>query len=145
MKRSALVLIAILIPVLLQAQTVNFAWDPINDAGVTGFKLYQSKQSGVYTSIAATFTPGTATTGSIPKPTTYGRYYFAMTAFAVDTTVTPNVTVESAFSNEVSLVLKPNPPHLVSATLVAVIKAPVKAIKWALGIRPKGNLRITNS
>lgn len=135
MKIGAVILwLLIATSVFAQTTQVTFAWDPDAEA-ITGFKLYQSKQSGNYTSTpVATFTPGTLVTGSIPKPTSFGRYYYVLTAYAVDTTVTPNVTTESGYSNEVTLVVNPRPPKLNSAILAA-IRAPIDLVKWVM----KGN------
>lgn len=91
-----------------QAQnSVNFAWDLSSDDSTLGvgggYHLYQSKLSGNYTTPVATYPPG-ATTGSIQRPGP-GRYYWVLTAFTSD-------AIESSYSNEVTLVIKPNPPKL---------------------------------
>lgn len=119
--------------------TITLAWDPDAES-ITGFKLYQSKTSGIYTAgtPVATFTPGTLTTGTIPKPTSFGKYFYVLTAYSLDTTVTPNATMESGFSNEVSVLVTPKSPKLNTAIL-ALLECPLKAIKWALGITPKGH------
>ena len=136
MRRVLSTIIWILIAFPAFSQTITFAWDPHPEAAtITGFYLYQSKNAGTYgVTPVATFTPGTLTTGSIPKPTSFGRYYYVLTAYAVDTSVTPNLTLESDHSNEVSVNVKPKSPKIVSAAL-AVLSAPINAIKWALGSR----------
>ena len=109
-----------LIPIILflaltgsaTAQTVSFAWDPHPEAAaLAGFKLYQSKTSMSYGATpVATFIGGTLATGTIAKPG-LGKYFYVLTAYTVD--------VESDFSNEVSLVVKPKAPKLNSAQQVA--------------------------
>jgi hypothetical protein len=107
----------------VMAQTVTFAWDAHEQAAeLTGFKLYQAKSAGgPYTNVG-TFTPGALMTGTITRPG-LGRYYYVLTAF------TPEV--ESDNSNEVTLVVKPKPPRLVSAIQTALL-SPVKGAQWLL-------------
>jgi len=122
---------------------MDFAWDVYEEASsITGFYLYQSKQSGNYTEAPVGNFSNTVTTGSIPKPSSYGRYYWVLTAYYIDTSVTPNLTTESDYSNEVSTVVKPKPPKLLSVIQTAwnVIKAPVTYIAGLISNR---NLRIT--
>jgi hypothetical protein len=121
-------LFAVAIPAA--AQTVNFAWDPHDQASqIAGFRLYMTKASGGYTGTpVATFTPGTATAGSIPQPA-LGRYFFVLRAFIDD----PAGAVESDNSNEVTLVLKPKPPRLLSA-IQTVLLAPIRGAVKAAGI-----------
>ena len=114
MKSFVLVLLFMLIVVPCMAQSqVNFAWDPHSQAAdITGFKLYLSKQSGVYPiNPAATFVGGTLTTGSIPAPASPGKYFFTLTAYMPE--------AESDRSNEIFLVIKPKPPKLNTAQQVA--------------------------
>lgn len=115
------------------AQNVNFAWDAHPEAAqLTGFKLYQAKTAGGPYTSSATFTGGAAVTGSIAKPG-LGRYYFVLTAF--------NAEVESDYSNEVSLVVKPQKPNLKSAVLSAMAKA-ANSLWAAIAGKKKVNLRI---
>lgn len=127
---TLLVLILCAIPAYAQ-QTVTFAWDPHEEAAqITGFKLYQTKQAGVYTQPAiATFTDGSVTTGTIPQPL-LGRYYYVLTAFKDDS----GYILESDHSNEVSLVLKPKPPKFISAIQTALIKPIGKIYTMVAGI-----------
>jgi hypothetical protein len=136
MKRYGFILaMLILMAIPAMAQTVTFAWDPHPEAAqLTGFKLFQSKTSWTYGATpVATFTGGALTTGTIPKPG-LGRYFYVLTAFTPD--------VESDFSNEVSLVVKPQKPNLKSAVQSAAL-LPVKgAVKFAGLFKGKKNLRI---
>lgn len=136
MKRYILTIsICLLFSVSLFAQngSISFAWDTHTEAAqITGFKLYQSKTSGSYTlgSPVATFVGGTLTTGTIPKPG-LGKYFWVLTAYLTD----GNGTIESDFSNEVYLVIKPKPPKLNTVTQIAL--APVKAITYMASIFKK--------
>lgn len=125
MKRFILFCLLALVASPAMAQTITFAWDAHEQAAViTGFKLYQSKQSGNYTAPAvATFTGGTLTTGTIPKPTSPGRYYWTLRAYMPDT-ATPGVDIESTDSNEVTDVVKPKAPTGFSRVLGAVASVP---------------------
>ncbi len=137
-----LTLVCLATPALAQA-AINFAWDPHPEAtNLTGFKLYQTTISGNYSQPAvATFTGGALTTGSIPNPTRFGRYYFILRAFFNDTTTTPVTVIESDNSNEVSSVLKPKPPRLASV-VQSVVMAPVKgAVYIARVFVPQKGLR----
>jgi hypothetical protein len=126
-----LILALVLLLPSVFAQTINLAWDPHEEAAtITGFHLLQTKTPGSYSvsSPVATFTPGTLTTGSIPKPG-LGKYCWVLTAFFQD----PTGPIDSAYSNEVCDVLKPKPPKLNSAVqtiAMAPIKGVVKAAKW---------------
>lgn len=134
MKHLMLVLfIVAIVAVPAMAQNVTFAWDPHNEAAqLTGFHLYQSKTAGGPYTLSTTFNGGASVTGSIAKPG-LGRYYFVLTAF--------NAEVESDYSNEVSLVVKPAKPNLKSVVLSALVK--VKDTWWAAFTgKKKDNLRI---
>lgn len=110
------------------AQTITFTWDPHDQAAVIeGFKLYQSKQSGNYTSTpVATFTGGSLTTGTIAKPTQPGRYYWVLTSFMADPA---GGVLESTYSNEVTDVVKPKAPTGFARVLGTVASAPYNATK----------------
>lgn len=129
------IMLLVALPLMAQTGTVTFAWDSHPEsAAIDGFKLYQTKQSMNYTTTpVATYTPGALTTGTIPKPTSFGRYYFVLTAFKTDTSVSPSVLIESDYSNEVSLVVKPKAPVLKTAILTALM-APVKCIEKMAGL-----------
>lgn len=127
------------------AQNITFEWDPHEQAAeLAGFKLYQTKQCGQYgTAPVATFTGGYLVTGSIPLPTGTGKHCWVLTAYIV----ADGVDVESAYSNEVSSVVKPKPPKLNRATQVALasVKGVVKAAGLVAGLFQKDddlNLRI---
>ncbi len=115
------------------SQNVQFAWDAHPEAAqIVGFHLWQSKTSGSGYAQVATFTPGTLTTGVIPKPG-LGRYYYVLTAYVTD--------AESDYSNEVSLVLKPQKPTLKSAIQTALL-APVRGIAKLAGLFTHKNLKV---
>ncbi len=130
--RTALLFAAALLlasaPALAQQQTINFAWDPHPQAAdLVGFELYQSRTTPVCPGNSAptsapvgTFSGGATTQGSIPLPSP-GRYYWALVA----ATPGPDV-IKSDCSNEVTMVVKPKPPKLLSA-VQAALAAPVKA------------------
>jgi hypothetical protein len=133
MKHLIWILILLLLPCAAFAQTVTFAWDPHEEAAqLTGFHLWQSKTAGGPYSQIATFTPGSITTGNIPKPG-LGKYYFVLTAYAPD--------VESDNSNEVNLVLKPKAPRLISVIQTALIH--IAQDLWAAITGNRQNLKIT--
>jgi len=139
-KKAGITLVLILMALPAMAQTINFAWDPHEEAAqITGFKLYQSKQSNSYTiTPVATFTGGSLVTGSIPQPA-LGRYYYVLTAFKDDA----GYILESSYSNEVTLVLKPKPPKLNSA--IQVIASTIsKPFTYLAGLirKDKRNLKI---
>ncbi|HOJ85210.1 MAG TPA: hypothetical protein PKY23_10955 [Bacillota bacterium] len=105
-----------------------FEWDQHPQASeLDGFKLYQSKTSmGYPTAPVAIFTGGATTTGTIAAPQSPGRYFFVLTAFTGD--------VESDYSNEVSFVVKPNPPKLKSIKQVAeIIKNSISKLAGLFG------------
>jgi hypothetical protein len=145
MKRLLFVIALMLfaLPCLAQS-TVTFAWDSHPEAAtITGFRLYQAKTSMAYSGApVATFTPGSLTTGTIQKPASFGRYYYVLTAFFNDTSVTPNVITESDYSNEVSLVVKPQKPNLKSAVLSAMTASGRGMVKMAGMFKGKKGLRI---
>jgi len=141
MKRFLLLATLMLFTVPAMAQ-VNLAWDPYSDAAaITGFKAYMSKTSMVYSPTpVATFIGGALVAGSVPKPTSFGRYYFVLIAYYTDPAV-PSVTYESDYSNEVSTVIKPKAPKLNTAQQVA--QAVGKAVTKMAGVfKPHKNLKI---
>jgi hypothetical protein len=121
--KQILILASLLVftaPVL--AQDINFAWDLSPDDTLLGanggYRLYSSKQSGSYAGAPVlAVRPGT-TSGSIARPG-LGRFYFVATAFDSEGN-------ESAYSNEVTTVIKPKPPMMKSAAQTA-LTAPAKA------------------
>jgi hypothetical protein len=117
-------------------QIVTFAWDPHPESiQISGFRLYQSRVAGSYSAApVATYTGGALTTGTIPKPT-LGKYFYVLTAFTADT--------ESDYSNEVSLVVKPQKPNLKTPILSAIIHLPKAGIDKLAGVlNGKQNLKI---
>jgi hypothetical protein len=131
----ALCLLLLAAPAMAQQQ-ITFAWDLSPDdslLGAGGYRLYQSKTSGVYSAPpVATVAPGVSAV-TIPA-TALGRYYWVVTAFAEDTT-------ESDYSNEVTTVIKPRPPKLNTVQQVAhSIKDAVGKVAGVFG--NKKNLRI---
>jgi Bacterial Ig domain len=71
------------------AQTVTFAWDPIN--GVAGYKLYQGGASRVYTN---SVNAGSATQATVSGLIVGRTYYFAATAYN-------SSGIESDYSSEI--------------------------------------------
>jgi len=136
-RRWAITLMFIVLSVPCMAQTINFAWDPHTQAAdLAGFKLYQGKTAGTYDQgLVATFTGGSLTTGSIPVPKP-GRYYWVLTAFTPD-------SIESDFSNEVTMVVKPKPPKINSVTQIArgISKAATSVAKI---FAPGTNLKVSD-
>ena len=123
-----------------QTRTVNFEWDPHPQASeIAGFYLFEAKSSMTYGSTPETaFSPGTATTGSVlVSEIGLGRHYFALTAFLSDGT-------QSSYSNEVTLVIRPDPPVLKSV-VQSVASAPIRVLTKLAGLfKPHQNLRIVN-
>ena len=120
------------------AQSIQFQWEAHPEAAqLLGFKLYQTKTAGTYTTTpVATFAGGTTTTGTLPKPG-LGNYCWVLTAYVTD--------VESDRSNEACTVLKPQPPRLTRAVL-ALINLPgrgLSAIAQVFIVKRPG-LRITS-
>jgi len=110
MKRTLCTIIWILLAFPLFAQApVVFGWDAHPEAAqLSGFRLYQGTASGVYGATpVATFTPGTAVTGSIAKPP-IGRYFYVLTAVSLPT----SGSLESDRSNEVAYTVRPQAPTL---------------------------------
>jgi len=112
-------------------QNITLTWDPHPEAAqLLGFKLYQTKTPGAYTTTPVqTFTGGALTTGTTPKPG-LGKWCWVLTAYVVD--------VESDNSNEVCTTLKPGKPNLKTAVLSALF-TPIKEgpIRLAFAIAGK--------
>jgi hypothetical protein len=108
-----LCLLLIAIPAMAQRQ-LTFAWDLSPDdslLGAGGYRLYQSKTSGVYSAYpVATVAPGISTVTLTVNA--FGRHYWVATAFTED-------GAESDYSNEVSTVIKPKPPKLNTVQQIA--------------------------
>lgn len=122
-------------PCLAQTQ-ITFAWDLSADDGQLGpgggYRIYASKQDGVYGSPAGSVAPGIATM-TIATPG-LGRWYFVARAFLADGT-------ESDNSNTVSQVLKPKAPKV--NTVQQVAQAMKKGVTAVAGLfKGKKNLRI---
>lgn len=90
---------------VVSVQAASLSWDPLNDASVTGFNLYQATgacvSSSVFTKVT-TYPGATTVTGVIPKPALNGLYCFRITAY--------NDAGESAPSNNVEVRLTVVPP-----------------------------------
>lgn len=125
------------------AQQITFAWDAHEQASViTGFHLYQSKQSGNFTGApVGDFIGGTLTTGSIPKPTSPGRYYWVLTAYMPDPL---GGTIESGYSNQVTDVVKPKEPTgFIRTVTQAIAYVPTKVASAVKGLFSQNrNLKI---
>jgi len=113
--------------------TITFEWDPHPEASqLTGFKLYATKQCGTYgTSPYVTWTGGSLTTGTASSPG-LGNWCFVLTAYV------PNL--ESDYSNEVSLTIKPKPPK-VNSVVQTALNGVKKIAEWA-GLIEHKNLRV---
>ena len=126
----------------LMAQSVSLAWDlSISDSflgAAGGYRIYQSKTSGTYTTPIATVAPGISTvtfaTGQL------GRLYWVGRAFE-------SGGIESDNSNEVTDVIKPKPPKLNTVQQIAkVLTAPAEGIvKLANMLKSKKSLKILNA
>ena len=118
------------------AQQITFVWDLSPDdslLGAGGYRLYQSKTSGVYSAPPVATVAAGVSTVSITV-SALGRHFWVATAFAEDGT-------ESDYSNEVSTVIKPKPPKLNTAQQVAsAVKDAV--VKVAGAFKDKKNLKI---
>jgi hypothetical protein len=101
MKRllSVLMLLGVLVAPVL-AGNIPLAWDASTSSGVTGYKIYYGSATGVYPNVKVVGNVTTYTlTGLVD-----GSYFIVATAFDANGN-------ESAYSNEVSTVLKTiNPP-----------------------------------
>lgn len=89
----------------VSAGTVYLAWDPCTD-NPDGIRIYANKSPNVEAipaNLIAEVTPGTETTAHVQS--LLGRYYFVATAFKIDPV---EGVLESAKSNEVTTVVKPN-------------------------------------
>lgn len=90
---------------IVSADPVSLAWDAVTTGTdglpvtVTGYKVYQSKTAGVYTTPLATVTTNAYTF----TPTQAGTYFATVTAY--------NATGESAKSNEVTYTFSPKVPN----------------------------------
>ena len=110
MKRLILLaaLICMLCLPLMAQDTTTFAWDlsTSDDGSPGGYRLYISKQSGNYVELAVVEVPQQTTTATIQndKP---GRWYAVATYFRLEN----GEVIESGHSNEVTYVVKPNPPE----------------------------------
>lgn len=107
-----------------QTGQLSVAWEPHPQAAqLAEFRFYHTLTSGVYAGApVATFTPGTATTGSIPAPTVLGRHYYTLTAVWIQ----GGVTLESDRSNEVNYDVRPEKP-----TLRSIVQQAMEGMKKA--------------
>lgn len=130
-----LCLLLLAAPAMAQQQ-LTFAWDLSPDdslLGAGGYRLYQSKTRGVYSAPPVATVAAGVSTVTITA-TALGRHYWVATSFAEDGT-------ESAYSNEVSTVIKPKPPKLNTVQQVAsAVRDAV--VKVAGAFKDKKNLKI---
>lgn len=89
------------------AGTVTLAWDAVSDPAVTGYKLHYGNTPGTYTVHKDV---GNVTTSILTLGT--GVWYISATAYAG--------TLESDYSNEVSVTLKPKAPGNMKVTQTTV-------------------------
>lgn len=144
MKRLTLIICLLLLAAPVLAQ-VEFAWDydTIDEAKITGFHAWQTKNPGDYSGpFVGTFV-NTARTGSLPTPDKYGKWCWVWTAYVDEA----GVITESDYSNEVCQVFKPPNPQSLTATVLAALSAPVKAFGKMAGLltgKGKKQLRIVS-
>lgn len=115
------------------AANVTFIWDLSADDALLGadggYRLYQSTSAGgPYGTSPVASTAAGVTTVTIPAPTGIGQYFYVLRAF--------KAALESDPSNEVSIIQKPRPPVLKSATQVASNPAVKPDTQMALRIEP---------
>ena len=110
MKTLGLVIVLLLFAFPCHAEDITFAWDASPDP-VDGYRLYYSKQSGVYEygpSSPNMLWEGTGLTATVTV-TKCGQHYFVATAYCFDDNA---VEFESGPSNEESHVVKPHVNNL---------------------------------
>lgn len=101
----------------VMGQAVTFMWDiptqnedgtPLLD--LAGFKLYQSAETGVYTTVPVSDIPNPGISTYVLEGVGGGLWYYVVTAYNVD-------GLESDFSNEISktIVGVPSPPKAPAA------------------------------
>ena len=104
--RPILFVFLLLISPCTFADTINLTWDSVtvdtsgNEITPTGYKVYVSQSSGVYT----TPTASTALPSQTLNMTTLGKYYVVVTAF--------NAAGESAYSNEITFTVVAKKPAI---------------------------------
>jgi hypothetical protein len=141
MKRLALIMCLLLLAAPALALSVNFEWDydAIEEAKITGFHAWLTKNPGIYSSAFVGTFANTARTGSLPEPDKYGKWCWVWTAYYDDA----GVITESDYSNEVCEVFKPPKPQNLRSTIIAVLTTPAKAVgKLANLFKGKRQLRI---
>ena len=110
---------------IVRASDVNFAWNCGDCSDLTGFKMYQSKESGVYdpnNPVLVINDPNART--AIIQNLTDGIYYWVVTAFEnhIANPNLPPIYNESLRSNEVSIDLDTFPPSKPGLEIKAIIK-----------------------
>jgi hypothetical protein len=128
MKKLIIILILLsffLLPLACHASDVAFEWDCGECLDITGFKLYQSKVSGIYdpNKPALIINDPLARSATVQNLTD-GIYYWVCTAFEehIATPGLPPIYNESAKSNEVSIDLDTFPPAKPGLEIKAIIK-----------------------
>lgn len=105
--KNILFALCLLIPSIVRADTINFAWDATTQGidgqpvvGLLGYKLYLSNASGAYPDPARVIVTGTTTTITVNA---VGTYFAVVRAY--------NDVGESANSNEVTFQVKAKVPN----------------------------------
>lgn len=135
MKRLLIIIgIGLLLALPAVSQDLTAKWDlSTEDAQLGldgGYRLYQSRQSGVYGAPVATTGPGVSSV-TFPRPGV-GRYYFVVTVFSGP--------LESEWSNEVQYDIRPLPTKL--NKIEQILQKAKNALK-KLGIIDRDQLRIS--
>ena len=77
---------------VLGTQSVTLAWNPVTNANVAGYNIYDGSASGYYTNVTSV---GNVTSATISGLTEGATYYFATTTLSTS-------GLESAYSSEIS-------------------------------------------
>ncbi len=106
-----LILLILLIPSLALAHDITLEWDANTEPDIKEYCIYQSQNSGQYTTpVQCISHPNTTAVISVSD----GTYFWVATA-------KDNAGNESAYSNEVTLTVQggdPSPPNQVRITII---------------------------
>ena len=123
--RSACVVLALLVPILAQADMATLTWNANTESDLAGYKLYQGTVSGQYgppMDVGNVLT----TTRTLPTLTVDQTYFFALTAY-------DKAGNESGKSIEVSKKIVGVPPVVTAVTTVmATVQGDPKTGPWAV-------------